>query len=633
MTLRIAKAHSRDKEWASAAHVNDDSLTFPQRVVHAASVDPLRVAMRQKRRGIYEEMTWAGYAEEICSLASAMKRLGLQHGDRFAIMGDARIEMVTCEMAGLAIGAVSVGVYATSSVADVRHILADSGAKLAIGETQEHVDKFLEVAHEFASLHAVILLDTRTKFLYDTPLVLAYDEVRESGRLDATSVLQDIARGQADDPAFILYTSGTTGVPKGVIHTHRTYYYSGLGYILATPELVDTPQRYVAHLSLAHGVSKCIVVCMPTQSMLVPHFPEEIGNFADTIKEVGPTYLILVPRYYQKFAAQLLINLGSSSRTKRRAYEVAMRIARRIRRDRWEGRKSDVAARLAYFLARTFVFIPLLDKIGFTHLRKAYTGSAPMPPEVHGLWEAWGLDLREVYGQTESGGLVLAHIEPWQKPGTIGCPLPDARYEVKLGSDGEILLRVPSNCIGYWGEDVAPTDSEGWLGTGDIAEVMDDGSYKIIDRKKSFINTTGGQRISPQQVENELKGSPFVSEAVVIGDGRRYLTALLELDFDTVSEWARQHEHTYTSYSNLVTSSAVTDLISLEVASANKKLARPSQVKYFRVIPAELDPEHGDTTATRKIMRHKIEAMLGELIEDMYSSTHGDEELVRAENV
>ncbi len=636
-SLPVLGRLASDRRFRTGRHVTDEGMTFPQRVVFAAEHDPERVAMRQKRRGVYDEWTWRRYAEEMRDLASGMLDLGFVRGDRAAIMGDPRVEMVTSELAALALGAVSAGIYATSAEAEVRALVDRSGARLFVAETQEHLDKALAVVDDFPDVVGIVLLDTRTRFLYDHELVIGYDELRERGherrRRAPAEIDAEIAAGDPDDRAFILFTSGTTGEPKGAVHTHRTYYWSARGYILATPELTRRTQRHVAHLSLAHGVSKAIVVCLPTMSMLVPHFPEEIENFGETLHDVAPTYIILVPRYYQKFSAQLLINLGASSRAKRWVYALAMRVARPVRQARWERRRVPPWTLAFYMLARLFVFAPLLDKIGFSRLRHVYTGSAPMPPEVQGLWQAWGLDVREVYGQTESGGLVLGHLEPWQPPGTVGGLLPHPAFEAKLSDEGEILIRAPSNFVEYWNasEETEAAYVGGWLATGDIAELTDDGLFRIIDRNKSFINTAGGKRISPQQVENELKGSPFVSEAIVVGDGRKYLVTLLELDFDTVAEWARQREIPYASYTNLVTNPAVVELIQGEVERANRALARPEQVKQFRIIPTELDPEHGDTTATRKIMRHKVESMFDDLIAEMYESATHEEQLIRAQ--
>ena len=338
---------------------------------------------------------------------------------------------------------------------------------------------------------------------------------------------------------------------------------------------------------------------------------------------MAPNFALLPPRFWEKMAAQLLVAVDTGSRFKRRAYHVAAAIGRKVVRYRYSRKPVPLGLRLLYWCARQLVFKQILEKVGMGRIEIAFTGSAPMPPHVTQVWHLWGVDLREMYGLTECFGVTIAQFHPFPEPGDIGVPTALESFEFKLAEDGEMMLRSPAVSAGYWNRPdlwEPLMTSDGWLHTGDIAERTETGAIRLVDRRKDIMITAGGKNLSPQQIEKVLKGSPYVSEAIAIGEGRRYVTALFMLDYTTVSEWARAHNISYTSYTNLVTRPEVETLMDEEVSKANQFLARVEQVKKYRIIPQELDPEEGETTPNYKIKRTLISEMFSGEIASMYES-------------
>lgn len=613
--------------WAPGG--SPEGWTVPMVLRERARREPDRVGLREKWLGIYEEFSWEAIDRHVCDIAAGLIELGVERGDHIAIMGDPRREYVFCELAVSMAGAVSTGVYPTNAPAELRYQMEDSGATVIIVENQEHLDKLLSVRAELDELRHVIVIDTRTLFLYDRSSLLMLEDVQLRGaelrRQDGELIDRRMAQADPDDTLCLIYTSGTTGSPKGVMHSHRTLLYATESLLDPAPELRLHDQRLVVHLPIAHVVGKLIGVTVPLLSRVVPHLPENPELFAETVYEVAPTYVCQPPRFFEKFAAQMIVTIETGSRLKRAAYRAAMRVGRAVTEHRYRGAGPPLHLRAAYALARALVLVPLLRQIGYHRVRHAHTGSAPVPPEVASLWHAWGMDLRIIYGLTESGGIVTAQYDAFPVPADIGCCLRRPEWECRVAEDGELLFRGPSNFLGYWQrpDATAETIVDGWLRTGDVVEAGGEGRFRLIDRKKDLVITSGGKSLSPQQIENQLKASPYVSEAVILAEGRKYVTALLELDDATVSDWCRARGVTYTSYGDLVARPEVVTLIDGEVARANARLSRVEQIKRFRIMPVELEPEDGEVTPTRKIKRKLIEQMFGELIEEMYRGAEG----------
>ena len=608
--------HHRDRTWS----IYEKSV--PQLFLECVAERPEAVAFRYKDLGLYQQVSWRQYRDEVEAFALGLKSLGVEPGDRIAVMGDPSFEYFVSDMAALSLGAISYGIYTTCSVSEVRHQLENAGAKIFIAENQEYVDKVLELKDLSTDLKRIIVADMRAMFMYSDDRIISFRDVqalgREYRRQHPDAFLQSVEAIQPDSIAVFVYTSGTTGAPKAAMITHRDLMVGMVNtYLQAFAELERGEHRTITHLPLAHLVERSMSLCLMMIASVTPHIGEESENLRETLVEVEPTFFHAVPRVWEKIASQILVNIDRSTWLKRSAYHAAMWVGRRYVACRWAGQKPGFLLSAAYGLARAIVFKPMLMKVGMHKVCAALTAGAPIPHSIQALWQIWGVNLRNLYGITEHT-LVLSQCDPFQEPGDAGIPL--YPKEVKLGPDGEILVRGPGMFSGYWRNEDATRDAirEGWLHTGDVAQIMPNGHFRIVDRKKDIMVTAGGKNIAPSEIENLLKSSSFISEAILFADARKFPSALIEIDFDTVSDWARQHGVIYTSFTSLAENPRVVELIAREIENANQELARVEQVKKFRIIPKELDPEEGDTTPTRKVKRRHIYNLFKDLVEDMY---------------
>jgi long-chain acyl-CoA synthetase len=435
---------------------------------------------------------------------------------------------------------------------------------------------------------------------------------------EGASLEQLCERIDGERPAFIVYTSGTTGHPKGALVTHGTHVAAARNMIEHYPRLAKPGHRTVIYLPLCHILGRDMGITLPLLGGPTPHFGEDVEDLPRTLYEVAPTVLVTVPRYLQKFASQVLIRLGNTSPLKRAAYGLAMKAGRRHAKARWEG---TAGFSLPYFLSRILVFKPLLEQLGLDRLELAISGGAPLPPETAALWQIWGVDLVEIYGQTEQAGAIISGQQgPFPRPGNVGTVAPG--WELRLGDDGEILVRGPHQFAEYLNNPEATREvkgADGWLRTGDVGEFRN-GMLRLVDRARDFIVTAGGKTLSPSYIENLVRCSPYVAEAMVIGHGRKYVTALVEIDYDAVADWARSRDIAYTGFTSLAEHPEVRKLIEAEIGKANASLARVEQVKSCRILPKALDPEEeGEPmTPTRKVKRALMLERFKELVESMY---------------
>lgn len=614
--------------------VDRDSLrraTAPHLLRQRALSTPDSIAFRAKRLGVYHERSWRDYALAVAHTARALQGLGVARGDRVAIMGAACEAWVICDLAAQSLGAITYGIYPTASQTEVEYQMRDGGACLFLAEDQEYVDKILPIVDRLPDLRAVVVLDDSAMFAYSHhKLHRLRDLLAAVERPDLAWFNDVLSKLSPDDPAFIVYTSGTTGDPKGALVSHGKHLAAAQTVVAHYPTLREKPHRTVVYLPLCHVLGRDVAITLPLMSQLIPHFGEDPEDFAATLFEVAPTVLFTVPRYLQKFASHVLVSMLNSSPVKRATYDLAMRFARKHAARRWS-RTATTAHETLYRLVRALVFRPILNKLGFDRLELVISGGAALSVETAALWQMYGVNVVEMYGQTEeAGGIIAGQRGPFPRPGNVGVPA--AGVEIRLGEGGEILVRSPDLFDAYWHQDAATRAvkmADGWLRTGDVGEWRD-GALRLVDRARDFIVTSGGKTISPSFVEGLLRASPYVAEAAVFGHGRKYLCALIEIDFETVADWARSRNVAYTSFTSLAQNDEIEALIRGEVEKANAQLARVEQIKAFRILPKALDPEEeGEpVTPTRKVKRAQMYDRFKHLIESMYDDR--EERLIAA---
>jgi len=602
-----------------AEHRDTLMQTLPGRLVLWAQDRPDSVALRVKDFGKWEEITWRGYLERVGAVALALDEMGVGPGDHVAIHSENRPEWMYVDLAVQGMGARSVGVYQTNPPADVAYLLNHSRSVVHFAEDQEQVDKAVEIAGDTPTVRKVIAFDPRGTHRIDDPRLVYWDDVLARGkellRERPDWYVERVLELDPAQPAMVVYTSGTTGKPKGAMLSSR----NALVAEATTRELGYSEDEIIlSYLPLCHVAEKIFSLFAAMTSGCVVHFGESIETVRADLREVSPTIFLGVPRIWEKMHASVTLRIKDSSWLKRRLFERCLAVGKRIAPKREAGTAS-VVDRLQWLLCDLLVFRSLQEQLGMRRCRLAFSGAAPIAPEILQWFHSIGIPVREGYGQTECGGFSHVNFPGRNRLGSVGQVI--AGTECTIGDDGEVLLRGAHVFVGYLhnAEATATTiDPDGWLHTGDIGSIDDDGYLWITGRKKELIITSGGKNISPETIENALKTSPYIHEAVAVGDGRNFISALVQIEYDVVADWATRREIPYTSFADLSSNAQVLKMLDAEVHRCNDLLPRVAQVRTFRTLPKELNEDDGELTATRKVRRRNVHAAYAALITDIY---------------
>ena len=588
--------------------------------------------MREKDFGIWHEYSWSATWELVQIAAHGLLELGVKPGDRVAIHSEDRPEWVILDLATVAVRAITVGLYPTNPIAEVEYLIADCTPTVFFAEDQEQADKVLEVgASTAASLRRIIYVEPRGFADYRDERLLFWDSFLDMGRRhreshpDAVSACMADARD--DDVMTLVYTSGTTGPPKGAMLTNANAAF-------CIDRIVNETMRFpngvgpnpkdliLTYLPLCHVAERIFSTWTMVGAGPSLNFAESIDTVTENLREVQPTLFFAVPRIWERLHAFVMVRGGDASPVKRLLLRFTMALARVIGRQKAaNGGNHTLLSRLLYAVGQPLVFRALKERIGLRRCRHAASGAAAIAPEVLEFFIGIGVPVFELYGMTENSAVATGNFAGRMKLGTVGEPY--AGIGLRIDSDtGEIQTKHPGVFAGYWNKPDKTAEtftSDGWLMTGDVGEWVDGTHIRIVDRIKHIIITSGGKNISPSEIENSLKTSPYVKEAMVIGDGRKYVTALIGIELETVGDWALRNDVPYTTYRDLSEKPEVIELISGVVDSTNERFARVEQIKKFRMLPKELDHEDGELTATQKLKRSAMEDMFGELVESMYA--------------
>lgn len=546
--------------------------------------------------------------------------MGLKKGECVAIIGDNCAEWVMADLGIQCAGGISVGVYATSAWPQVEYVVDHSESRFFFVENEEQLDKCLRFREKTNSLEKIIVWDTEGLRGFSDPMVMTFTDLIQLGvQFDQENrgMFEERSKSvQPEDICVLIYTSGTTGPPKGAMLTHRNVTWMAQAVCEANP--VFDSDEVLSFLPLCHIFERLFSVFVHISQGYTVNFIEKLDTVTDNMIEISPTVGYAVPRIWEKYYSLIYIRMSDATRLKRLLYFGAYRIGVRRATLRMESRRIPFPLEMAYQLLYFVVFRKLKKRLGFDRMRVAYSGAAPISPDVLKFFQAIGVNLIEGYGQTEGTGVTCTARPGKIKFGTVGLPLPGV--EVKIAGDGEILVKSPGVFRGYYKNPEATDETlvAGWLHSGDIGRMDQDGFLTITDRKKDIIVTAGGKNITPQYIENKLKVSPFINDAIVIGDKRKFISALIMIDEDTVVKHAQDHKIQFSTYKDLTLHPDIRRLIQKEVDAVNASLSRVEQVKKFAILPKKLYEEDGEVTPTMKVKRKFIHQTYRDLIEAMY---------------
>ena len=592
-------------------------FTLPQMLRENARRSPDRVAIRQKEFGIWNPSTWQRYYQRACHVGLGFRALGLDEGGHVAILSENRIEWVLAQLGTNIVDGIAVGVYPTSPSNEVAYVLAHSESEVIVCEDQEQVDKVLERRDELPKLRRIIVIETKGIRDYPPDQVMSFDalealgadfETSHTGLVDTTIHGQTLAQ-----IGLIIYTSGSTGKPKGAMLSYKNIRAQAIASVDRLS--LSRDESLLSYLPLCHVAEQMTTVMVPVYLGSLVNFGESIRTVQEDLREVAPSMFLGVPRIWEKLHSSIHIKLLEAGRIRRalfeRAYAASEPFAEKNPGDR------TLSEKIRFGLSYWLVFRALQNFIGLRNTRIAMTGAAPISSAIVHFFRTIGVPLIEVYGLTESSGIALGQVLSDLRVGTVGHGI--ALMDARLGDSDELLLRGDTVFAGYYRNDEATNVAirDGWLHTGDVAEFKD-GHFRIVDRLKDIMITAGGKNLSPSEIENTVKASPFIKECIVIGEARKYVSALIQIDYDLAGKWAEEKGVAYTNFKNLTENESLRDLIQSEIDTANKQLAQVSQIRKFHLLTKELDHDDDEVTATMKVRRANVQKKYVLEIEGLY---------------
>ncbi|MFH1117723.1 MAG: AMP-binding protein, partial [Pseudomonadota bacterium] len=578
-----------------------------------------KTALREKEFGIWQSVTWQEYLDNVRELALGLVAVGYRTGDKLAILGDNRPEWLYGELAVQSVGGASVGIFPDSVIDQVKYVIDHSDAAFLLAEDQEQVDKFLEIKDQCPKIRRVIVDDMKGMRSYDDPILISLESVKQMGR-ELGAQEPDLFQKHLDQltestTAVLAYTSGTTGLPKGAMITHRNMVQMAVNQDEIDP--AEPTYNHVSFLPLPWVGEQMTAVSWNLYKGFTVNFPEKVETVPENIREIGPEILFAPPRFWEKICSDIQVKIQDAVWIKRLIYKFTMPLGYKIAERKLAGKMNPLMSLLDW-ACYLLLFRSLKNYFGMGSFRNCYTGGAALGPEIFNLFQALGVNIKQVYGQTETAGIAVGHRNGDIKLTTVGVPIPGT--EIEISDTGEILIKGPTVFAGYYKNEEATRKAlrNEWLNTGDQGLLDEDGHLIMIDRMKDVMELTDGTKFSPQLIENKLKFSVYISEAVVVGKNRPYVGAMINIDMATVGKWAENRKLTYTTYTDLSQKDEVYDLIAGEVAQANKSLPKAARVSKFVMLHKELDADDDEMTRTRKVRRSVVEERYAQLVEALY---------------
>ncbi len=594
--------------------------TLPKLFMKMSAERGDRIAMREKDFGIWQSYSWSDYREYALAIANGLLSLGLQRGDVVSIQSEDCKEWLFADLGGLLAGGVVNGVYPTYQSRQVEHALIDSSCRFLFVEDEEQLDKFLEIESRMSAVEKVFVFDWKGLRGFEHEKVAPIEDLYEAGKVYGQSYPDRVERivsdGCPDDLAILIYTSGTTGMPKGSMISQRYIMFQ----INLTPDAVRQTEtdELLTYLPLCHLAERVFSGWAPVATGATINFAESPETVAQNIVELSPTYMFAVPRVLEKFYSRVTTAMSDATWLGRIAFDAAMRVGMRRADALIDGEKPTASNEILFQIADRIVFRNVKKLLGLDRVHGLVSGAAPISTALLKWYLAMGIPVDEAYGQTEAGVVTVTRKGVFRL-GTVGPAA--AGVDIRISDEGEVMLRSPGNFSGYLNqpEKTAETLVDGWVRTGDVGTLDEEGNLSITDRLKDIIITAGGKNISPSVFENELKFSPYISDAVIIGDKRKYLTCLIMIDQENVEHHAQTHAIPFTDYKSLCANKAIVALIGAEIARVNEDFSSVETVKKFRLIDVLLTAEDDELTPTMKLKRSFINEKYSSLIDSMYA--------------